>query len=171
MIVEKPHTYHGGWWSFRPEYGCFLGTPNILLLDDGHLVQLLETIYYRDRGLRVWTAHKNNLFNGSNIPPHVWTLLKEGPLNGRHRIASFFHDEYCVTRERPYQQVHGMYYEACMAAGADEDASRMKYAAIMGGGPVWNTAGSPPFRTPVAEVIDGGDPAEYLRGAFELGRL
>jgi hypothetical protein len=64
-----------------------------------------------------------------------------------------------------------MYYEACMAAGCDEDASRMKYAAIMGGGPVWNTAGEPPFKTPIAEVIDGSNPSKYLRGAFELGRL
>jgi hypothetical protein len=27
------------------------------------------------------------------------------------------------------------------------------------------------MKTPIAEVIDGSNPAEYLRGAFELGRL
>ncbi len=171
MAPDKPMMSFDGWWTFRPEYGWFQGTPKVTFLDDGHLVQLLNNIHYRDRFLTVWTAHENNLFNGSNIPYHVWTWLREGPFSGRHRQAAFFHDEACVERRRPYQHVHRMYYEACMAAGCDEDTSRMKYFAIMGGGPVWNTAGSYPIKTPIAEVIDGSNPAEYLRGAFELGRL
>jgi hypothetical protein len=117
----------------------FSGLPQIELQDDGRTVRLLEDFSFTDTNGNVWQSKKDELPDGSSIPKLFWTFVGS-PFVGKHRLASIPHDTYCKLREKSgktYQEVHRMYYEACIAAGVKKHKAKLMYKAIKLGGPKW----------------------------------
>jgi hypothetical protein len=165
MIEKKASaqlvTCRSGYWSFRPEYGFFSGDIETVWWDDGVLLQLTKTVFFRDRRGVMWPAYAGNIVNGSNIPWRVWSVMQRSPMSGRHRVASVFHDVACVERKAACVDVHMMFYEACLAAGEDEVSANTMGAAVALGGPKWGED---------EKRIDASDCDDYMRGVFCLGR-
>lgn len=161
-MADRPTLFaEGEGWTFRPEYGYFIGEIRTVWWPDGENLQLVDTVLYKDRHGMLWPAYAGNVVNGSSIPPTAWSLLNRSPMRGRHRAASVFHDVACVERRQPWRTVHQMFLEACLAAGEDEDMARAMGLSVMAGGPRWQSA---------ELQIDAADCDEYLRGYFCLGR-
>lgn len=117
----------------------FSGLPKTEWLDDGRSVRLLENFIFTDANGVEWLAEENDTPDGSSIPKFAWTLIGS-PFVGKHRNASIPHDKYCVLREKSgksHEEVHRMYYEACLCAGVNKIKAKLMYLAIRVGGPKW----------------------------------
>ncbi|HYC59446.1 MAG TPA: DUF1353 domain-containing protein [Thermoanaerobaculia bacterium] len=97
---------------------------------------LMEPFGFRDADGRAWMVPKGTKIDGASIPRAFWTVVGS-PFTGDYRRASVVHDHYCVTKERPWQAVHRMFYDAVLAGGVPEAQAKVLYAAVYGGGPRW----------------------------------
>ncbi len=114
----------------------FPTTPKVEMLSDGLELRLLEDFVYIDPRGKVWLAPKDFIVDGASIPRAFWTVVG-GPLDGKYRNASIVHDEACVRREEPSEDVHLMFYEACRCGGIPEEKAKVMYAAVYHFGPRW----------------------------------
>ncbi|MCC2101920.1 MAG: DUF1353 domain-containing protein [Hyphomicrobiales bacterium] len=121
--------------------GKFTGSIVVTLLDDGRYVQLMQPVSYIDCAGLSWNVPTNAKLDGASIPKPLWSLIG-GPFEGKYRNASVFHDWYCDTRERPWQAVHRMFYEAMLTAGVGTVLAKIMYAGVYWGGPRWPPATS-----------------------------
>ena len=64
------------------------------------------------------------------------------PYTGEYRNASVVHDVACEKRDRPWEDVHLMFYEACRAGGVAEQKAKLMYAAVYHFGPRWSRGGT-----------------------------
>lgn len=116
---------------------------------DGHAgpdreMILLAPFAFRDASGLEWRAPKGTRIDGASIPRVFWTTVGS-PFTGDYRRASVVHDYYCQTKERTWQSVHRMFYEAVLAGGVPERQAKVLYAAVYGGGPRWTpVAGAEP---------------------------
>jgi hypothetical protein len=60
-----------------------------------------------------------------------------GPFEGRFRNASVVHDVACVIRDRPWQEVHRMFHDACRCGGVGAAKAATMYYAVYQFGPRW----------------------------------
>ncbi|WP_065204269.1 DUF1353 domain-containing protein [Shewanella woodyi] len=98
---------------------------------------LLEAPFsFVDKDGVTWTAPAGSVIDGASIPRVLWYLIGS-PFNGHYRRASVIHDVYCVTRSRPHQQVHQMFYDACRADGVHKIKALAMYIALKVGAPRW----------------------------------
>jgi hypothetical protein len=117
-------------------YGYFLGDPVARWNADGERMQILEDFTYRDGRWRDWTTPKGTIVDGASIPRFVWSLVG-APFNGKYRYASVVHDHYCDVHEAPWEHVHRMFYEACMAGGCSSYHAKILFYAVWHFGPRW----------------------------------
>jgi len=128
--------------SFSADLGAgyFVGSLQVELFG-ARRVQLLTDFAFVEgpEGIlgRRWEAQAGTVGDGSSIP---WLLQRwvGSPLVGLHRFASVVHDVACIRKARRYQDVHRMYYLACLAAG--EPLAWWLGHGVMWGGPRWRTA-------------------------------
>lgn len=120
----------------RPSgFGRFEGRVVTSWDESGRTMTLLEEFGYVD---------------GASIPRAFWSVIG-GPFEGRYRNASVVHDVYCDSQERPWREVHRMFYEACRCGGASAVKSKLMYYAVYHFGPRWGPAervaamGAPPL--------------------------
>jgi len=66
-------------------------------------------------------------------------------LHPEYRNASVVHDVACVQRNKPWQDVHRMFYEACRDGGVGEQKAKLMYAAVYHFGPKWAPGGASMF--------------------------
>ena len=125
--------------------GTFTGAIVVTLLDDGRYVQLMQPVSYIDGAGLAWAVPKDAKLDGASIPRPLWSLIG-GPFEGKYRNASVFHDWYCDTRERPWQSVHRMFYEAMLTSGVNTTLAKIMYAGVYWGGPRWAPATSDNMR-------------------------
>jgi len=121
--------------SFAQGTPRFIGTLEVELLDDGRKVKLTKNFEFQD-SYRNWPVPKGVIVDGASIPRILWTVIG-GPLDGKYRKASVIHDYYCDQKTQRWDNVHKMFYEACLAEGLDEITAKMMFAAVYMAGPRW----------------------------------
>jgi hypothetical protein len=122
------------------EWGAFTGLPpRIELLDDGRGAKLLAPLSYARPDGSEWPVPAGAWLDGASIPRIFWTLIG-GPFEGRYRNASIVHDHYCITRSRPWRDVHRMLYEAMRCGGTSPAKAKIIYYAVYRFGPRWSGA-------------------------------
>lgn len=108
-------------------------------LDNGRDMKLLEDFIYIDPNGKTWKAPAEFIINGASIPKAFWTIIG-GPYEDSYRKASVIHDYYCTPPyKEKWQNVHLMFYNACLTAGTDIKMAKLMYAAVYAGGPRWET--------------------------------
>lgn len=115
----------------------FQGPLIVEFLRDGRSLRVLEEFNYVDGTGRDWIVPAGSVVNGASIPRAAWSIVG-GPLTGKYREASVIHDVHCERRERPWQEVHRVFYEAMLESGMDEVQSKIIYAAVYMFGPRWD---------------------------------
>lgn len=132
--------------------GYFIGEPRVILLPDGRGMRMLCNFIFVDTAGIRWIIEKGEVTNGADIPRLLWPVAG-GPFEGKHRIASIFHDKYCRTKERSWRDTHWMFYEAMLAAGVREFEADLKYIAVYRFGPRWDDDGNK-INVPRQPVVD-----------------
>ncbi|APH71246.1 DUF1353 domain-containing protein [Aquibium oceanicum] len=96
------------------QHGTFSGEL-VVVLEGPRNARLLTDFSYTDPNGERWTAPKNAIVDGASIPRVFWSA--GSPWVGPYRQASVIHDYYCVTKVRPWKEVHRMFYNAALAGG------------------------------------------------------
>jgi len=118
-------------------FGRYEGLPpQVELSDDGRTVRLLRPLSYYQEAGDAWPVPAGTEADGASIPRAFWSLIG-GPFEGKYRNASIVHDHYCVTRDRPWAQVHRMFHEAMRCSGVDRTRAGVMYYAVYRFGPRW----------------------------------
>jgi len=132
----------GDYFGFRDTvgadrgYGRFLSRPKTEWLEDRKM-RLLEDFVYVDPKDNAWLAPKGSEVDGASIPQVFWSWIGS-PLTGKYRDASIVHDVACIRRDKPYRDVHRMFFDACLAGGVPENDAKRLYYAVARYGPKWN---------------------------------
>ncbi len=121
-----------------PAHGRFVGRVRAELLDDGRGLRLLEDFGYVDPQEKLWSTPAGTEVDGASIPQVFWSLIG-GPLEGKYRNASVVHDYECDTKREPWENVHRMFYDACLCGGADPWLAKVMFTAVHNFGPRWET--------------------------------
>lgn len=114
----------------------FLGNVTVQWMDDGRSMKLINEFGYIDPNGKRWNVPKNTVVDGASIPRLFWTIIG-GPYEGLYRNASVIHDYYCVVKTESWQNVHLMFYNACITGGTKEIKAKIMYSAVYAGGPRW----------------------------------
>lgn len=140
-------------WPDQPSpFGYFVGRVEAVWNEDGRTMRLLQPLSYVDPAGRTWTAPAGSVIDGASIPRPFWSLIG-GPFEGRYRNASVIHDAACQKRDRPWEDVHLMFYHACRAGGVSEQKAKLMYLAVYHFGPRWPSDGGLPGRSPVFQIV------------------
>ncbi|MEM7775922.1 MAG: DUF1353 domain-containing protein [Pseudomonadota bacterium] len=121
----------------------------LVLPGDGRdFVVLAEFSYVDSAGVR-WVVPRGAKTNGASVPRVAWSIVP--PLAGKHLWASVLHDHYCATRERPWEAVHRVFYDALLAVGVNDVLAKVMYAAVYRFGPKWLPNGAITRGRPISE--------------------
>ncbi len=123
------------------EFGHFVGTVKTEWIEANRKMQLLGDFAYVDPNGVEWKAPKGSVVDGASIPQVLWTVAGS-PYTGEYRNASVVHDVACDRRDKPWQDVYRMFYEASRAAGVSEQKAKVMYAAVYHFGPRWAPGGA-----------------------------
>ena len=104
--------------------------------EDGRTMTLLEDFTYYDSKGKRWSAPKGAIVDGASIPASLWSYVG-GPYTSKYRIASVIHDVACDLKKENWEEVHRMFYNACLCAGLGETRAKLMYWAVYQGGPRW----------------------------------
>jgi hypothetical protein len=99
-------------------------------------MKLTQDFSFVDKRGVTWLAPAGAIIDGASIPRAFWLVIGS-PFFGHYRRASVIHDVYCVTKSRPYKQVHHMFYEAIKADGVGKYKAKAMYYALKIGAPKW----------------------------------
>ncbi|MCD1117579.1 DUF1353 domain-containing protein [Chryseobacterium turcicum] len=116
----------------------FIGDVTVQWLNDGRSMKLKREFSYIDPDGKLWKVPKNTVVNGASIPQAFWTIIG-GPYEGKYRNASVVHDYHCDKKIEKWQDVHLMFYHACLTGGTSITKAKIMYAAVYAGGPRWDT--------------------------------
>jgi hypothetical protein len=117
-------------------WGRFVGDVVTKWSDDGRDMTLVEPFAYVDPREVHWDAPAGAVVNGASIPRAFWSVIG-GPFEGRFRNASVVHDVACEVRDRPWQAVHRMFFDACRCGGVGAAKANTMYYAVYHFGPRW----------------------------------
>jgi hypothetical protein len=122
-------------------YGRFVGDVITQWLDTDRQMKLLEDFLYVDASGRQWKAPKGFIIDGASIPRLFWPIVGS-PFDPRFRKASVVHDVACVEKTVHWQDVHRMFYYACLCDGLNTIKAKVMYAAVFRFGPRWDAGGA-----------------------------
>src|SRR3569832_354694 len=117
-------------------FGRFFGSVFVVWFEPDRNMKLLEDFSYIDFLEHLWLAPQGSLIDGASIPRILWSLVGS-PFTGEYRNASVVHDIACVVRDRPWKEVHRMFYNACRCGGVSEMTAKIMFAAVFHFGPRW----------------------------------
>jgi len=123
------------------EPGQFEGTVKTEWIDESPKMRLLEDFTFVDAKGVKWSAPKGSIIDGASIPQVLWSVVGS-PYTGKYRRASVVHDVACVKRDHSWQDVHRMFYEACLAGGVGGRDAKLMYGAVYHFGPKWTPGGA-----------------------------
>jgi hypothetical protein len=112
-------------------------------------MRLLDDVKYIAPDKTEWIAKAGEKIDGASIPKTFWSILG-GPYEGAYRDASVLHDVECDRREKPWQDVHYMFYTAMRSAGVSERQAKIMYAAVYRFGPRWKVVNDKVVSIPLA---------------------
>ncbi len=101
-------------------------------------MKLREDFAFIDFDSVKWAVPNGWIVDGASIPEILFSIFGS-PFVGDYRKASVVHDYYCDVKTASWQEVHRMFYDACIAAGVGWKKIIM-YAAVYQYGPRWETA-------------------------------
>lgn len=101
-------------------------------------MKLLETVIFADILLRDWVAPAGSVIDGASIPRFAWRVVGS-PFVGKYRRASVIHDVYCVTKDRPWQEVHMCFHRMMLADGVPKFKAWLMFKAVYHFGPRWKS--------------------------------
>ena len=99
-------------------------------------MQLVEPFAFHDGRGYEWSVPAGAVVNGASIPRLLWPILGS-PFVGDYRQASVVHDHFCTLKNRRWQAVHRMFYDALLASGVGGLFAKILYGAVWAGGPRW----------------------------------
>lgn len=126
--------------SSAEKNGSFEGRVVIEQLDDGETFVVRAPLAFIDPLGVKWRVPEGAKTNCASVPQFAWTVFP--PCRDRHLRASVIHDHYCETRDRPWEAVHRMFYDALRASGVSSLKAKTMYAAVYQFGPRWDPAGA-----------------------------
>jgi len=124
-------------WAGGAATGRFLSDPVARWEPDGRTMTLIESFEYIDANERSWHVPSGVRVDGASIPPLFWSLIG-GPFDGQYRNASIIHDYYCDNRQRRWEDVHRVFYEAMLTSGVSKSKASLMYKAVERFGPRWD---------------------------------
>lgn len=130
----------------------FIGNVTVQWLNDGRSMMLKEEFGYIDPNGKQWMVPKNTVVDGASIPQVFWTAIG-GPYEGMYRNASVVHDYYCVAKTETWENVHLMFYNACITGGTTVVKAKIMYAAVYAGGPRWKIRLQPGFNGAIKKTV------------------
>src|SRR3982751_5876335 len=112
------------------KWGHYSGYVEARWENDGRSMTLLSELRYTDPQGVVWIAPAGSQVDGASIPRSLWSFMG-GPFEGKYRNASVLHDVAYEQRDRPWDEVDRMFYNAmrCSGVGAVE-AGTMYYSLL-----------------------------------------
>lgn len=132
--------------------GYFEGKLVVEALIGGRDLRLVEPLSFVDgKGVR-WDVPVGSMTDGASVPRAAWSLFP--PFSGRYRIAAVIHDRFCQTRERDWEDVHRMFFDAMIVAGVDRLSANTMYAAVYAFGPRWDNLGNTRGPVKVSELSE-----------------
>lgn len=130
----------------------FVGKVVVEWLDDGRKMKLLEDFAYIDPNGKTWKAPKGSKIDGASIPRLLWSVIG-GPYEEKYRKASVVHDYYCVKpQNESWENVHLMFYNACVTEGTSQIKAKVMYAAVYAGGPRWEISYTKSGNTSISKI-------------------
>jgi hypothetical protein len=117
-------------------WGYFSGPVETRWEADGRTMTLLNELRYTDPKGVVWIAPAGSDVDGASIPRALWPFLG-GPFEGRYRNASVLHDVAYDQKNRPWQQVDRMFYDAMRCSGVGAVEAKTFYFALYRHGRHW----------------------------------
>ncbi len=117
-------------------YGYFEGEVVASWDSGGRTMTLREDFFYVDPYNRRWSAPAGSVVDGASIPAAFWTIVG-GPFEGRYRKASVVHDVGCHEMTASWEDVHRMFFDACVCGGVDLQTAKILYYAVYHFGPRW----------------------------------
>ncbi|NML05112.1 DUF1353 domain-containing protein [Sphingomonas sp. G-3-2-10] len=140
-LLEYAPDGGGGLESTVTGFGSYIGLPpQVALLPDGRLGELLAPIEYIQESSKQWPVPKGASLDGASIPRPLWSIIG-GPFEGRYRDASIVHDHYCVVKTEPWRETHRMFYEAMRCSGVGTTKAKVMFYAVHRFGPRWGGGG------------------------------
>jgi hypothetical protein len=133
----------GDYFGFRDtvatpsSHGRFLTAPKTEWTDNGRDMRMVEDFVYVDPSDKPWLAPTDSIVNGASIPSLFWTWIG-GPFEGKYRNASIVHDVACEQKTERWEDVHRMFFDACLAGGVEESDAKRLYWAVAKYGPRWS---------------------------------
>jgi hypothetical protein len=127
--------------------GKFVGKVIVEWLDDksGHqAMRLVEDFAYEDAAGQVWLAPKQQVIDGSSIPP-IFRSLVGPPFSGGYRQAAVVHEAQSAARSEQWRHVRRMFYDASLANGIAEPDAKVMYMALYAEAPRWEPRSSSCF--------------------------
>jgi len=103
--------------------------------DEERNMVLVEPISFTSTN-QLWTVPAGAVFNGASIPQILWSIMGS-PFVGKYRRAAVFHDYYCTIKNRPYKDVHKMFYEAMLCDEVNAGKALAMYYGVLEFGPKW----------------------------------
>lgn len=100
-------------------------------------MRLVEPFAFHDGRGYEWPVPVGAVVNGASIPRLLWPALGS-PFVGDYRRASVVHDHFCTLKNRRWQAVHRMFYDALLASGVPGPRALILYGAVFAGGPRWS---------------------------------
>lgn len=129
----KPYFYE------TEEVGRFVGSLQLEMLTDKKKkreAKLLSDYSFIDFNSMKWDVPEGTVVDGASIPQVLWSAVGS-PWGDSYRNASVIHDYYCDKKSAPWQNVHRMFYEGCLANGINKAKAMELYAAVYCFGPRW----------------------------------
>ena len=117
-------------------HGHFEGELLVQFLENETNVVVKSPIKYVDPAGVDWAVPIDFKTDGASVPRFAWIAFP--PFSGLYIRAAVVHDYYCVARDRPWREVHRVFYDAMLAAGVDGAAAKTMYAAVYAFGPRWS---------------------------------
>jgi hypothetical protein len=119
----------------------------------------VHELAFIDAKKRRWMAPVGTLTDGASIPQLALSVTA-ATSTGTVLSAAIVHDAYCGQlnsqgpsyRRASWEEVHRMFYEACLALGSSEARAKLMCAAVMLYVPRWDF---PPADAPVAATGTG----------------
>lgn len=126
---------------------------NITLKEVGisDLMELMdEKLIFTDSNGEIWIAPKGTYTDGASVP-RLGLSVTDGRYKFEFLKAAVVHDAYCQEenesrtpeqyQSRPWQAVHKMFHEACLAGGTSESLAGTMFALVWLFGPRWDDPG------------------------------
>ena len=114
----------------------FVGTLSLSIAPNGKDMVLDSTFSFIDSKGLMWTAYKNDVVNGANIPDTLKIIIG-GAYQQPYLAAAVIHDVYCNNKTRSWTSTARMFYEAMITNGVNFFKARIMYTAVWTFGPHW----------------------------------